>query len=100
MLDSRDLQKREKQRLKELKGKGEYENSNGIDDVTRKSLYLALSGIVVIIIFATIVTALINNDRNEESNECERLGGEYVLVDEHPGYRGTVKEYGCINVDK
>lgn len=96
MLDAYEMQKREKQRLKELKKKGKYENKNGIDEITIKFIY-TIGGLFMFGLILAIVTMIsINKTHEQELNECEQIGGKYIVIDRHAGYKGVVEEYGCV----
>lgn len=57
MLDSYELQKREKQRIKELKEKGEYENKDGYSNFEMRMTFIPVMLLIftVSLIFVSLV---------------------------------------------
>lgn len=96
MLDAYEMQKREKQRLKELKENGQYENRNGFSDFDVNVFYMFTGIIMFGLILGVIAMVIVDNDHKENLNECESIGGNYEVIDRKAGFRSVVDVYGCV----
>jgi len=93
-MDAYEIQKRRKQEQKDgLKNINTPSSSN--DDLFT---VLSVFGAVLFFGFGLAIYGIVStgNDHKNKLNECESIGGEYIVVDQKSGFRSVIDVYGCV----